>query len=219
MPSSGYRLRPRHLCSMALMSLAAFAALSQRPPAAAGTGPVSADALARSQAPAIRTAVYQPPAVQRLRAYESLRRPYALQRVRRHILPVVTGQPVREAPAPSPAASDPPAPAPTRQAPAEPPMTPPGSPREYALSLVGSAQFACLDPLWERESGWNAYAKNPGSGAYGIPQSLPGDKMASAGPDWQTDPDTQVRWGVSYIDSIYGSPCAAWQHEETDGWY
>lgn len=94
-----------------------------------------------------------------------------------------------------------------------------GSPRAYAESLVGAAQMACLGPLWDRESGWNAYAQNPSSGAYGIPQALPGSKMASAGPDWATNPDTQVRWGIGYIDAIYGSPCAALAHEDQSGWY
>jgi hypothetical protein len=94
-----------------------------------------------------------------------------------------------------------------------------GSPQEYAESLVGAAQFACLDPLWERESGWQVDAYNASSGAYGIPQALPGGKMASAGADWQTDADTQIRWGISYIDDTYGSPCGAWEHEEADGWY
>lgn len=94
-----------------------------------------------------------------------------------------------------------------------------GSPKAYAESLVGSGQFGCLDELWNRESGWSYDAENPGSGAYGIPQALPGSKMASAGPDWQTNPDTQVRWGVGYIDGTYGSACAAWSHEEADGWY
>lgn len=94
-----------------------------------------------------------------------------------------------------------------------------GSPEAYAESLVGTAQFGCLYPLWQRESGWDYTADNPSTGAYGIPQALPGGKMASAGADWQTDPDTQVRWGVGYIDSVYGSPCAAWAHEQADGWY
>lgn len=94
-----------------------------------------------------------------------------------------------------------------------------GSAQAYAEALVGAAQFACLKPLWERESGWNPYASNPGSGAYGIPQALPGSKMASAGPDWQTNPDTQVRWGVSYVNSVYGSACGAWEHEQETGWY
>ena len=81
------------------------------------------------------------------------------------------------------------------------------------------SQFSCLDALWNRESGWNLYATNPTSGAYGIAQALPASKMASAGPDWRTDVTTQIRWGLSYISSAYGSPCAAWSHEEATGWY
>ncbi len=99
-----------------------------------------------------------------------------------------------------------------------------GSPQQIALGMLGSygwssSQFSCLDSLWNEESGWNVYATNPSSGAYGIPQALPGSKMASAGPDWQTDAATQIRWGLSYIQSLYGSPCGAWAHEEADGWY
>ena len=102
--------------------------------------------------------------------------------------------------------------------------TPSGSPQQIAeqmLSQFGwsSSQFSCLQPLWAHESGWNVYASNPSSGAYGIPQALPGSKMASAGPDWQSDAATQIRWGLQYIQGTYGSPCAAWSHEEADGWY
>jgi hypothetical protein len=80
-------------------------------------------------------------------------------------------------------------------------------------------QWPCLYDLWQRESGWNVYAENGASGAYGIPQSLPGDKMASAGADWQTDAATQIRWGLGYIKSVYGTPCAAWQNELNVGSY
>lgn len=102
--------------------------------------------------------------------------------------------------------------------------TPSGSPQQIAeqmLSQFGwsSSQFSCLQPLWAHESGWNIYASNPSSGAYGIPQALPGSRMASAGPDWQSDAATQIRWGLQYIQGTYGSPCAAWSHEEADGWY
>jgi hypothetical protein len=88
------------------------------------------------------------------------------------------------------------------------------------LSSFGwsASQFSCLDPLWSRESGWNVTAANP-DGAYGIPQAEPGSKMASAGPDWQTDATTQIRWGLGYIKGLYGSPCGAWSHEEATGWY
>jgi hypothetical protein len=82
-----------------------------------------------------------------------------------------------------------------------------------------SSQWSCLYSLWERESTWNVYAENAASGAYGIPQSLPGDKMASAGADWQTDAATQIRWGLGYIKSIYGTPCGAWQNEVNAGFY
>lgn len=80
-------------------------------------------------------------------------------------------------------------------------------------------QWPCLDALWTRESGWGTYAANPSSGAYGIPQALPGSKMATAGADWQTNPATQIQWGLSYIRSRYGSPCGAWSHSQTYGWY
>ncbi len=101
---------------------------------------------------------------------------------------------------------------------------PSGSPQQIAeqmLSQFGwsSGQFSCLQPLWAQESGWNLYASNPSSGAYGIPQALPGSKMASAGPDWQSNAATQIRWGLTYIQGTYGSPCAAWSHEQADGWY
>jgi hypothetical protein len=102
-------------------------------------------------------------------------------------------------------------------------QAPSGAPQQVAeqmLATYGWAdQFSCLDSLWQQESGWNVYAENPSSGAYGIPQALPGAKMASAGADWQTDAATQIRWGLSYIRGSYGSPCAAWGHEEADGWY
>ena len=70
-----------------------------------------------------------------------------------------------------------------------------------------------------KESGWNTSASNGSSGAYGIPQSLPGSKMASAGSDWQTNPATQIKWGLGYIQERYGSPCAAWGHSQATNWY
>lgn len=83
----------------------------------------------------------------------------------------------------------------------------------------GTSQFSCLDSLWTRESKWNVHATNPTSGAYGIPQALPGTKMASAGPDWRNNPITQIAWGLGYIRNVYGSPCGAWGHSEGHGWY
>jgi hypothetical protein len=81
------------------------------------------------------------------------------------------------------------------------------------------SQFPCLNKLWDRESGWNHKAYNSGSGAYGIPQALPGSKMQSAGSDWKTNPATQIKWGLGYIKGRYGNPCNAWQHSEDVGWY
>jgi len=123
---------------------------------------------------------------------------------------------------PSLAPSASPAPSPSSPPPASP--VPSGSPQQIAMGMLGSygwssGQFSCLDPLWNQESGWNVYATNPSSHAYGIPQALPGWKMASAGPDWQTDAATQIRWGLGYIKGTYGSPCGAWAHEQADGWY
>ena len=99
-----------------------------------------------------------------------------------------------------------------------------GSPQQIAQAMLASfgwssSQFSCLDPLWAHESGWSVTAYNAGSGAYGIPQALPGSRMASAGPDWQTNAATQIRWGLEYIQGTYGSPCAAWDHEQATGWY
>jgi hypothetical protein len=102
-------------------------------------------------------------------------------------------------------------------------VPPAGTPREIAEQMLAgdgwTGQFSCLDALWEHESGWNLGAENPSSGAYGIPQALPGSQMASAGADWQTDAATQISWGLTYIQGRYGSPCGAWEHEEEVGWY
>ncbi|MEV1285789.1 lytic transglycosylase domain-containing protein [Micromonospora sp. NPDC049679] len=86
-------------------------------------------------------------------------------------------------------------------------------------SGFGLDQMPCLDKLWNKESGWNHKARNSSSGAFGIPQALPGGKMASAGDDWQTSPATQVKWGLGYIKDRYGSPCKAWSHSQSVGWY
>ena len=103
------------------------------------------------------------------------------------------------------------------------PAGPVGSPSEaqaYAQSLVGTGdEWACLYNLWARESGWRVEANNASSGAYGIPQALPGSKMASVGSDWQTSYVTQINWGLGYINGRYGSPCGAWAHSESSGWY
>jgi hypothetical protein len=97
-------------------------------------------------------------------------------------------------------------------------------PRTIARALLSAYgwdadQFGCLDSLWERESHWNPHADNPNSSAYGIPQALPGSKMASAGADWADNPVTQIKWGLGYIQDRYGSPCGAWGHSQSHGFY
>jgi hypothetical protein len=99
----------------------------------------------------------------------------------------------------------------------------PGTAQSIAYNMLASfgfstSQFSCLQSLWQRESGWSYDAENP-SGAYGIPQSLPASKMASAGSDYLTNPATQIKWGLGYIKSVYGSPCSAWDFEEGNGYY
>jgi hypothetical protein len=100
----------------------------------------------------------------------------------------------------------------------------PGTAQAIALQMVtdrgwDSNEFDCLVALWNRESHWNVYSQNVSSGAYGIPQALPGDKMASVGADWQTNPATQITWGLGYITARYGTPCGAWNHSQAKGWY
>jgi hypothetical protein len=97
-------------------------------------------------------------------------------------------------------------------------------PRTIARALLaefgyGADQFGCLDSLWMSESGWRVNADNPHSSAYGIPQALPGSKMSSEGADWATNPVTQIRWGLGYIQDRYGSPCGAWSFKQGRGWY
>jgi hypothetical protein len=99
----------------------------------------------------------------------------------------------------------------------------PGTAQAIAYRMLGSfgfstSQFGCLDDIWSRESGWRYNAENA-SGAYGIPQALPGSKMASAGADWATNPATQIRWGLGYIKATYGTPCNAWAFWQAHGWY
>ena len=80
------------------------------------------------------------------------------------------------------------------------------------------AEFPCLEKLWTKESGWNEKAANP-SGAYGIPQALPGSKMGSEGSDWRTNPATQIKWGLGYVKGRYNTPCGAWNHFQNNGSY
>lgn len=133
--------------------------------------------------------------------------------------PVVETQaaaPAEQAVAPEQAATPAPEPAPVQ-------VTAGGS-RGIAQQMIAArgwpaSEFQCLDTLWMRESNWNHLAMNPSSGAYGIPQSLPGSKMASHGADWRTNPATQIAWGLDYIRGRYGTPCGALNHSYARGWY
>jgi len=97
-------------------------------------------------------------------------------------------------------------------------------PRTLAKALLpqygmSAAEFGCLDDIWVQESGWDIHAANPTSSAYGIPQALPGSKMSSAGPNWEDNPETQIRWGLGYIRDRYGSACSALSFKNGAGWY
>jgi hypothetical protein len=104
------------------------------------------------------------------------------------------------------------------------PVPDPGTAQSIGYNMLPSfgfsqsTQWSCLLNLWNRESGWVYDAENA-SGAYGIPQALPGSKMASAGADWQTNPATQIKWGLGYIQQVYGTPCGAWNFELANGYY
>jgi hypothetical protein len=113
-----------------------------------------------------------------------------------------------------------------RAVPARPaaPLAVVGAPRQMAHAVAVNAglsdrQWTCLDQLWQRESKFQTMARNPRSGAFGIPQALPASRMASAGADWRTNPVTQIKWGLSYIDVRYGSACNAWSHWVRYRWY
>lgn len=98
------------------------------------------------------------------------------------------------------------------------------TPRQIARRMLRTFhwtqwQFRWLNLLWSHESSWNVHASNPYSGAYGIPQAVPGSKMATAGPNWTSSAWTQIRWGLRYIKGRYGSPYRAWEHELATGWY
>jgi hypothetical protein len=102
---------------------------------------------------------------------------------------------------------------------------PPRTPRRIAKAMLvhrfgwKAWQFKYLNRLWAIESGWNRYASNPYSGAYGIPQAVPGSKMSSAGPGWQWNARTQIRWGMRYIQARYRTPYRAWRQQHVYGWY
>ena len=135
--------------------------------------------------------------------------------------PVITEEPADEVASAVVTAEEPPAAAAAAPVAGTPD---PGNAKAIAAGMVsargwGAGEYDCLVSLWNKESGWNVYASNGSSGAYGIPQSLPGSKMATAGADWQTNPATQITWGLNYISGVYGSPCGAWSHSQAVNWY
>ncbi|MFJ8622846.1 transglycosylase SLT domain-containing protein [Kitasatospora sp. NPDC093550] len=94
-----------------------------------------------------------------------------------------------------------------------------GTPQQIAAQIVPAGQLQCFSNIVFRESSWNPLAVNASSGAYGLVQALPGSKMASAGADWRTNPATQIKWGLNYMNTRYGSPCAAWSFWQAHHWY
>ncbi|MFH9223365.1 transglycosylase SLT domain-containing protein [Streptomyces lydicus] len=88
-----------------------------------------------------------------------------------------------------------------------------------ARQMMAGDQFQCFSNIVDHESGWNYRATNASSGAYGLVQALPGSKMSSAGSDWQTNPATQIKWGLNYMNDRYGSPCGAWSFWQANSWY
>ncbi|MEU9985408.1 transglycosylase SLT domain-containing protein [Streptomyces sp. NPDC048045] len=105
-------------------------------------------------------------------------------------------------------------------APAQAATTEASSAQAVAHKMIpDAAQFNAFSKIVEHESGWNTSATNSSSGAYGLVQALPGSKMASAGADWKTNPATQIKWGLDYMNSRYGSPVQAWSFWQANGWY
>ncbi|KQX53143.1 MULTISPECIES: transglycosylase SLT domain-containing protein [unclassified Streptomyces] len=93
------------------------------------------------------------------------------------------------------------------------------SPQDIARQIVPASQYQSFSKIVSHESGWNHKATNSSSGAYGLVQALPASKMSSAGSDWKTNPATQIKWGLNYMNERYGSPNAAWAFWQANGWY
>jgi hypothetical protein len=178
---------------------------------AAGTAGASGQAQADAQAPAPLTDAQRKDAADKRRKELKKRASRAARRdARKPALFVKGTPPPTKKPTPAPGSAGDPIPA--------------GAAQKIARAMLPSfgwspsSQFGCLVNLWNRESHWNAHAGNA-SGAYGIPQALPGSKMSSAGPDWPNNATTQIKWGLGYIKNRYSSPCGAWAHSQSVGWY
>lgn len=213
--------------ALALTALSDQAALARtaREDAASQAASAAADAQAAADAEAAAVAQLDDQANTLYAQLATLKGTTADLERRYRLASQVAAQPANPAPgSPSPGNPAPPAPPVPSPGGGGTVVVDPAGAREYARGAIGAYgwgqdQFGCLVSLWNRESGWRADALNPSSGAYGIPQSLPGDKMASAGADWRTNAATQINWGLSYISSRYGSPCGAWDHSQRTGWY
>jgi hypothetical protein len=112
-----------------------------------------------------------------------------------------------------------PTPVPDKATPAPTPRDTVWNARIYAKSRLGAKGYDCVNAIWTKESKWNPRAQNQYSGAYGIPQALPGSKMAAFGSNWRYSPLIQVKWGIWYVTSRYGSACAAYAFWQNNGWY
>jgi hypothetical protein len=221
------RSRAITLATAGTLALATAISLTATLPGASSPAAASADAAYRSTtsqqatAPPSANGVAQAVMFARMRSIEAARHTQELAAQQAAKAAAAKASAAKAAAAKAAAAKATKKAQPARQAAA---ITPTGSPEQVAermLSQFGwsGGQFSCLQPLWEHESGWSVTAENPSSGAYGIPQALPAAQMTSAGADWQTDAATQIRWGLTYIQGRYGSPCGAWAHEEADNWY
>lgn len=202
---------------------------------------VSAQAAAQASQPAVSNGSQQVLRFDKARTFAGQRQAQQLAAARAAAAKAAAARAAREAAAQRTAATQPPAQPTTVQPTAQSTqqaqstaqsqpvqqavaVAPSGTAQQIAEQMLSSygwsqSQFSCLEPLWGHESGWSVTAQNPSSGAYGIPQALPGSQMSSAGSDWQTNAATQIRWGLNYIKDRYGSPCGAWDHEQADGWY
>lgn len=189
----------------------------------AGVGSAT-DATAEGGAP--RLVLGSPPALS-LGSYTGLR-PAVLDWQRPAIVPPAALAPPPAPPKPAPKPPPKPAaksvapPRPSRDADRQPLAS--MAPRTIGRILAArrgwtGSQFGCLDKLWTRESNWQVHEVNASSGAYGIPQSLPASKLATAGADWRDNPVTQITWGLTYIAGRYGTPCAAWAHSQALNYY
>jgi len=168
--------------------------------------------------PALANSFTRPHTVQSTQNSQTGLMPWQYHHVGQLIVPATTTPPTAVNGSVQRTITPPPAPVHTSTPASQPPPAASGSAQADAQQIFGS-QYSCAANIIERESGWNVYATNPGSGAYGLPQALPGSKMAAFGADWQTNPATQLEWMLNYVNSTYGGACAAWSFWQAHSWY